>query len=728
MINRPLASWHREVVSVDNEPLGFNGIFEAINVKRQFVQLMEEIDKNPNLLSSLYISIRRPPSDETSVYPCWINLVNRSEYVNNDIVLFTPGGRRIAVSCDNDELVQNINHVLKNKCKGPDLAEVNLAARLLSIPEDYITSSDRLIGLQGGIGCGKSTLLRHFFFNALPEISSELGKRKYIPAYADLLNFARYRKMSKNDIVKAVLKGLRLSAPKLFEPDMRIKVASEGDLDFKETIESLRKLGCAKEAQEQIAKRILEYTKDPVLHLKDISAFYGRNEAEQLILVIDNVDHHTQSNQLRALEFLWEMLASDCPDSLGVLTLREPTLCCSEVQDFIETRYLRAMHMTSVYICDMVGSRLKLRGEQISDEGTLPMVNIHRAGGKATLTKLKFESYIEFLEKWTHTFENQKVATKFRALYNNNMRDVLDGAVRVMSSRHLNIIKMICEFYDSADYNPNIYGKPWESAVSTDEVIRLLMLQSFSFYNGDKKDAIYNIFNSKMNPSENKHQNRVPCLLKIRIFDAIRYSVGKGLRKNNIIKQGKSLGFSTKEMNAILSELLQVRLVESLEGMVLSRINRLYCTPKGSFFAWLLKTVIYLEHIIGDTYINYKEELRKPYDPFDIDFMKVLTFIDFIRERECEELSLAKNRGQDCYRNCMALIDMYPLCFRLLISVCDRATAINFWQTHKKSKELLGTTKSLREKIFKQARQGQLGGHYDKPRWENLFNRAVSFL
>ncbi|MHC4084048.1 MAG: hypothetical protein ACYSWZ_11380 [Planctomycetota bacterium] len=725
MIKRPVTHWHREVTSVDNEPLGLNGIFEAINVKGQFVKLMEEIDKNPNLLISLYISKRRPPSDETSDYPCWINLINRSEYVNNDIVLFTPGGRRIAVSCNNDKLVQNINNVLKKKCKGPDLAEVNLAARLLSIPENHITSSDRLIGLQGGIGCGKSTLLRHFFFNALPEISSELGKPKYIPAYADLLEFARYRKMSKNDIVKALLKGLRLSVPKLFGPDMRLKVASEGDLDFKETIESLRKLGHAKEAQEQIAKRIIEYTKNPVLHLKDISAFYGRNEAEQLVLIIDNVDHHTQPNQLRAIEFLWEMLVSDCPHSFGVLALREPTLCCIEVQDFIETRYLRTMHMTSIYICDMIKARLAHRGIQLSDDGTIPTVNIHKPGDKATLKRLEFASYKEFLDKWGNTFANQKVAKMFRSLYNNNMRDVLDGTVRVISSRHLNIIKLLSEFYKSSDYNPVIYGKPWESTISTDEIIRLLMLQSFSFYNSDKKDAIYNIFNNSMNPSEDKHHNRVPCLLKIRIFDAIRYSVGKGLGKNNIIKYGNSLGFSTKEMNAILSELLQQRLVESVEGVVISRINRLYCTPKGSCFAWLLKTVIYLEHIIGDTYINYKEKLRKPYDPFDIDFMKVLTFIDFIRERECEELRFAKDRGKDCYRTCMVLINMYPLCFRLLISVCNRAKSIEFWETHRISKELR-IAKWLRDKIFKQAEQEQLGGHYVKHQWENLFNQATS--
>jgi hypothetical protein len=725
MINRPVTNWHREVVSVVNEPLGFNGIFEAINVKGQFVQLMEEIDKNPNLLKRLYISKRRPPSDETSVYPCWINMINRNEYVNNDIVLFTPGGRRIAVSCDNNDLVETIKQVLKKKCKGPDLAEVNLAARLLSIPENHITSSDRLISLQGGIGCGKSTLLRHFFFNALPEITSELDKPKYIPAYADLRNFTRYRKMSKNDIVNSLLKGLRLSVPELFESDMRIKVASEGDLDFKETIESLRKMGCAKEAREQIAKRILDYSKDPVLHLKDISAFYGRKEVEQLILIVDNVDQYTQINQLRSLEFLWEILMSDCPDSLGVLALREPTLCCIEVQDFIETRYLRTMHMTSIYISDMIKARLALRGGQLSDDGTIPMVNIHKPGDKTTLKTLEFSSYKEFLNKWGNTFANQKVAKRFRALYNNNMRDVLDGTVRVISSRHLNIIKLLSEFYKSSDYNPEIYGQPWESVVSTDEIIRLLMLQSFSFYNSDKKDALYNIFNSSMNPSEDKHHNRVPCLLKIRIFDAIRYSVGKGLGKNNITKYGNSLGFSTKEMNAILSELLQQRLVESVEGLVISRINRLYCTPKGSFFAWLFKTMIYLEHIIGDTYINYKEKLRKPYDPFDIDFMKVLTFIDFIRERECEELRFAKERGQECYRTCMVLVNMYPLCFRLLISVCKRAKEIEFCGTHTISKDL-STAKWLRDKIFKQAEQGQLGGHYVKPQWANLFNRAIS--
>ena len=358
-----VVSWHRAVATVANETLGPNGIFAAINDEDRFLRVMEEIDTDPALLTDLYVSERRPPSDAEAEYPCWINQINRSEYVNNDIVLFTPGGRRMGVSCDNGVLAFKISEVLKNKCAGPDLAEVNLAARILSIRDDNTTSSDRLIILQGGIGCGKSTLLRHFFLRALPAVSSELGKPRYVPAHADLKDFARYKKVSMDEIVLAMLDGLRTRAPELFTPEMRITLASEVDSGFKETLESLRKLDRADEADRLIAERVIKYDQEPLTHLTDISRFYGNGEAEQLVLIIDNVDQHTQDNQLRALEFLWEILVRHCPDAYGLVALREPTLCCREVRDFVETRYLRGMHMTSVSITAMITARLKISQE-----------------------------------------------------------------------------------------------------------------------------------------------------------------------------------------------------------------------------------------------------------------------------------------------------------------------------------------------------------------------------
>ena len=312
------------------------------------------------------------------------------------------------------------------------------------------------------------------------------------------------------------------------------------------------------------------------------------------------------------------------------------------------------------------------------------------------------------------------------ALYNNNLRDTLDGTVRIMSSRHLNIVKMLREFYSSADYDPEKYGRPWEYAISMDEVIRLLMLQSYSYYDSSKKGAIYNIFNCKIDPTPvgAEDEDRVPCLIKIRVFDTIRYAGEKGVTKANIIKQGEALGFLPKETRSILSEFVQERLAESVEGTVISRIERLYCTPKGEFFAWLSKTIVYLENIIGDTYINYPGKVRRPYEGLKVDLKKVLQFIDFIRQRECAELRVARKRGDSCYNTCMSLVNMLPLCFRLLVVVCRRARDVKFWETNPNGTAMQAAI-TLHKRILKDTERGLLGGHYVKESWEHLFKESL---
>ena len=727
LIERRKREWYRPVEDIENAPLGNNGIFEALNSERKLQDLLRDIHHDERLLRDLYVMERNPAQASDDSFSADMTEAYKYEYVDNEFVTFNRGGHTSRWHRLDTGLYEKLVRLLTKHFGGYDKAEVNLAERLATVKPQRLPLHMRLLVLQGNIGCGKTTMLHHFLRISLPFITKELDLPPHILLMGDLCGLAPGPAFRKQQLVERFIRGLRAAYPELVGPEQLCQLAGVPSGISGDILHAMELIGLTKAVKQAIGQRLAVYARDQLPLLQDISAFrFASAKTARTVLVVDNVDQHPLRNQKRALEYLVEILETDCPDALGLLVLREPTLNQRSLREIIEARHLTVMHMTSVSLKEVVRRRLFDRIAQMHSQAEKIVIEVHvdAQPQSAKNVRLDMASYKEFLTKWAGTFGDSDAEKKFRALHNSNLRSSLIGIARVLSSRHHNVLRLLEEFYGSSDYNPKIFGRPWTLRVSYDEVLRLLFLGNQAYYQSEKTsdvyENIYNMFNSCWHPLKGRYNQTVPCLVRLRAFDAVQHGGVQGQLLQNVLQSCESLGFRATHTAEVIGELIFERLVESHEGVHLPDIKRLYITGRGKYFSEFIKSVIYLEHVIGDTFINYDEELHEPHDRFEDDFPRVLRFITFLWERELLEAHYAGARGKAAFQSYRWLVGDFPVCWKLLASVYARASEVGYWGAQKAASDYAHVVK-LRKKIMEQSEAGLLGGRFDRKKWELHF-------
>lgn len=707
-------SWTRLVKGEHNAIIKDNQIYQALDLESVFGELF---DIN---LRDLYVFERYDPGiGPDDEYPPQMNYTHPIEFNNNSFVGLGPNARRILIPDAEDSTGQPVSssHYL-------DKAHIEIA-RFLKSSKLSKSGSESFGIIQGGIGCGKTTLIRYFVSELFPELNNGQVSPSEFPVIVNFLDWSsegildeykhieneqKANQISKatgnhlisESIFKFVMHSFRVHHPSLFDREATIKVASPNFGDDANLKDILILLEGDSTKSEIIKNNINSFLNDHRLYFERILEYLA-SENKRLILFLDNVDHHELIIQKKLLELFFPLCARFPKSIAVVIMVREYTL--SEHRQFAETKMLRAMHVTSPKLGDVLKRRLASAIERIRIGGQLPMIHTQQFS-------YKIESYEEFLEKWRKTFDEDKNVTYLKCISNGNTRSALKVAQRAMRSGHLSVSRFVGEFI-KASANDSKHGPSQWSCVTFDEMIRLSILGSREYYSSSLQDdslPIINLFNCGLDPSEPKNRNKVPALIRCRILDYLRRS-DSGRRKEDVLFHAEHLGLSSAEAIDQLQAFNDAFLIESYEGSDMRKASAIYLTRKGFFFSKrLIKYIIYIENVIGDTFINYEESLHKRTNSLQKDIPRVLKFIEFLLGEEKREMKIVSRRGEAAKLSLIELTGPHPLSWKLLKSVVRRVWEISNWGDHYQDRI---KAMELRDGIISAVGNGEIGGRIE---------------
>ena len=121
------------------------------------------------------------------------------------------------------------------------------------------------------------------------------------------------------------------------------------------------------------------------------------------------------------------------------------------------------------------------------------------------------------------------------------------------------------------------------------------------------------------------------------------------MKKSELLNALSCYGFTKMENACLIRRMIDLGLMESLEGDRWDGIQKVYSTRKLRLYAnKLSRSLIYLENVRNDAYIEYAETPHEVRDPLYVDGVGVMRFIEYIVEQEKEEYKWMKST-----RRCM---------------------------------------------------------------------------
>lgn len=549
-------------------------------------------------------------------------------------------------------------------------------------PLSAVNPPDRMLFIQGTIGCGKSTLVHHFTKLTCPRINQHNGiPLRLKPIVINLNNLDPTVSIVDNwiTVLESVKTELETTTNLVTEQDWALIARPESH--NAETGTLLPKITLAQDPQEAL-RSIIHQSSDPKIFIKRVSEYISNNEKDcALLLVFDNLDIISSiSSQLDIIRKIHALLA-ECSDALAIITLREKNVRRQEkLRDYEEFFNVRRLSVANPIIGNVVQKRFDMTIKELQADfqgyttfRVMERVQLTLADIKKLLLHVKTAFKVHGQTSVPGPSSNENIRANpgmfLQAITNGNTRDALAYLLEALSSWALQVDSIVQDYIYQRDNNHDIDLPNFR----IDELLRLLFVGEYRFYDSERNGHIVNLFQIKKE-SSNFSVGRFPHLLPYRFCNFIIRN--ESLNVGECLQASSCYGYTVGEVLSLIQKLIDLSFIETETNSAINNKSEIFATEKCIFYIrHLFNMFTYLENIRNDCVLTYDVEPHNVRSPIIYDFRETLKFIAFLFLEEQKELIWMKESDERLVQF-REMLGTEPLAFTLLKSVTNRLNSL----------------------------------------------------
>jgi hypothetical protein len=637
-----------------------------------------DIIQDEALLRATYVEDRYP-SDENSP----MNRNRPGEFPDNAVSEYDPRTGEWLRSPPNPVLHKEYGDRIKDRMELTLLTvldrlvrtqkRVGVANRSADIP------LNRMVFLQGGIGSGKTTMMHHFQTVVLPRLNED---RPYANClFVPIVDFNNIdtevsSANAKNEVLRTIRQAVErkagLSSVQAWE-----RIAEPDIYDASGSVIPAIATSTNPEAEK---RRIVNQAKDHSIFLQRAVRHLSMGTRPGVVVIVyDNLDFQSVLRQLAFVRHLQHLLGK-LPTAIGVVSVRERTLghLC-QLGAFKAFGHLRKMHMTTPVLPVLVQKRFdRLLAAWEPAKDTAPVIQVsERASFSAYDLREVFANVsTAFAPRRKSTKVSSRISdhigrecvdTFLHNATNSNSRQALSLVVEAMQSWAFRYERIIREYIVNRDVDHQRKLPPF----GVDELVRLAAVGQLRLYDHSQNEYIQNVFawGSHM---PNAAEGRFPLLLVYRFLQFFE-THGDHSTKEQVYSDMRWVGYRQREIDEVLTWLIDSGFLESYEGPNLAQVTVLYKTRKTWFyFHFLSKMLVYLEHMRNDSVIEYEAQPHEFDANVVMDAHAVFEFIEYVLEQEQLEYAFVRRERKQHLKAYKGIVCDQPLSWKLLRSAVRR--------------------------------------------------------
>lgn len=353
----------------------------------------------------------------------------------------------------------------------------------------------------------------------------------------------------------------------------------------------------------------------------------------RIALVLDNTDQLGELFQEKV--FLFAKKIADDFKALCVVTLREEKFFAAYRRGIFDAFGDHRFHMGSPDLKRVLRKRLEY--------GRAKFAALEDQSGPSALSTGDLQRIDALLNALIHatTGNNPNIVRMLASVSNGDMRHALDMFREFLSSGNTDVEKII-----------QIVSRSGAYSVPFHEFAKSAILGSRKYYRSDVSHFV-NVF-KQSGALAASHLTAVRVLARLSAGEGVASAHGEGfVSAADLLKEFRdSFGFAD-DLVQWTGELLGRNLVESEPPRVhdVRHSDALRITPAGLYYwRYLVRSFAYVDLVLVDTPIASLETARKLADFAEmtdmvVRFERVRLFLDYLKEREAEELVSVIARG-----------------------------------------------------------------------------------